>query len=144
MKLFCTKILSMVGFVLVAPLLAPSAAMAQSVTHYSTTEKETWKTERVRMAAKPTAKVVVNATAEDRGTPFQAWGTTFNELDFDAFNLLSRDDQDRLMSDLFSPDGDLKFTHGRVSMNANDYARSWYSCSEVSGDFELQLYQLRA
>jgi len=138
MRLLSKKTLCLAGLLLATPLFI----LAQTVTHYTTTDKEIWKTERVRLAAKPMADVVVSATTADKGTPFHAWGTTFNELDFDAFNLLSRDDQDRLMSDIFSPDGDLKFTHGRVSMNANDYARSWYSCSEVEGDFELRYFNI--
>ena len=28
-------------------------------------------------------------------------------------------------------------------MNANDYAREWYSCSEVNGDFSLKYFILR-
>ena len=138
MRLLSKKTLCLAGLLLATPLFI----LAQTVTHYTTTDKEIWKTERVRLAAKPTADVVISATTADKGTPFHAWGTTFNELDFDAFNLLSRDDQDRLMSDIFSPDGDLKFTHGRVSMNANDYARNWYSCSEVEGDFELRYFNI--
>lgn len=44
--------------------------------------------------------------------------------------------------DIFSPDGDLKFTHGRVSMNANDYVREWYSGDEVGGDFALKYFTM--
>ena len=40
------------------------------------------------------------------------------------------------------PGGDLKFTMGRFSMNANDYARDWYSCDEVSGDFQLKHFNI--
>ena len=27
-------------------------------------------------------------------------------------------------------------------MNANDYARDWYSCDEVSGDFQLKYFNI--
>ena len=27
---------------------------------------------------------------------------------------------------------------GRLTMNANDYSRTWYSCDEVDGDFDLK------
>ena len=46
------------------------------------------------------------------------------------------------MDDLFSPDGDLRFTRGRVSMNCNDYGSSWYSCDEVPGDLELRYFNI--
>ena len=31
---------------------------------------------------------------------------------------------------------------GRIPMNANDYARDWYSCDEVSGDFQLKYFSI--
>lgn len=46
------------------------------------------------------------------------------------------------MHNLFAPDGDLKFTSGRISMNCNDYGRSWYSCDEVAGDLELKHFNI--
>lgn len=84
--------------------------------------------------------VTINGT--EKGTKFRAWGTTFNELDLDAFNLISRDDRDEVMKNIFSPQGDLHFTHGRISMNANDYARSWYSCDDVAGDLGLKYFNI--
>lgn len=94
------------------------------------------------MSAKPLAEVALSVDADAKGVPFRAWGTTFNELDWDAFNLLAREEQTELMRRMFAPDGDLRFTHGRVSMNANDYARSWYSCDDVDGDFALKYFNI--
>jgi len=123
-------------------LLGTTNIYAQSVTHYYTTESETWQTSKEKLTSQPSGKVVVSVSSEDKGTQFQAWGTTFNELDLDAFNLLTREEQEKVMRDLYAPDGDLRFTHGRVSMNANDYAREWYSCSEVAGDFDLKYFNI--
>ena len=72
----------------------------------------------------------------------EAWGTTFNELDWDALLMLTRDEQEEIMYNLFAPQGDLKFTRGRISMNCNDYGRSWYSCDEVQGDLELRYFNI--
>ena len=119
-----------------------SIASAQTFTSYTTTESETWKTGKVSLKSSPVGKTVLEMNGDEQEVTFRAWGTTFNELDWDAFNLLTRDEQDEIMHNLFAPDGDLHFTHGRVSMNANDYARSWYSCSEVSGDFELRYFNI--
>lgn len=116
--------------------------MAQSVTKYSTTESVVWKTERIKLSGKADGKIVVAVDGKESGVPFNAWGTTFNELDWDAFNLLTRNEQDELMHNLYAKDGDLHFTHGRVSMNANDYARAWYSCSDVPGDFQLKYFNI--
>ncbi|MCQ2196076.1 MAG: beta-glycosidase [Bacteroidaceae bacterium] len=122
--------------------LATSTLSAQKVSIYTTTENDTWRKSTTSLSAKSTAKTVVELTGTEKGVPFRAWGTTFNELDWDAFNLLTRKEQDELMHNLFAPDGDLHFTHGRISMNANDYARAWYSCSEVNGDFGLRYFNI--
>ena len=77
-----------------------------------------------------------HVTVEEHVAPiveFKAWGATFNELDWDALGMLTRDEQDEILKNVFSPEGDLRISRGRISMNANDYARSWYSCDEVAG-----------
>lgn len=115
---------------------------AQTVSHFITTEKAEWKSDKTSMSKKPVGKVVIEVSKAQKGVPFRAWGTTFNELDLDAYNLITKEEQDKLMFNLYSPDGDLHFTHGRVSMNANDYAREWYSCSDVPGDFQLRYFNI--
>ncbi len=122
--------------------LAACSLWAQSVKTYTTTEAAAWKQGKVSLSSKPAGKVVAEVDATENGVPFMGFGTTFNELDWDAFNMLSRNEQDELMRNIFSPDGDLKFTLGRVSMNANDYARAWYSCDEVDGDFALRYFNI--
>lgn len=117
-------------------------AAAQVVTQYTSTEDNYWQHQSMKISTKATLAPVIEISGEESGVPFKAWGTTFNELDWDAFNLLSRNDQDKLMHDIFAADGDLKFTHGRVSMNANDYARSWYSCDDVVGDLDLKYFNI--
>ncbi len=124
-------------------LLSGSLALqAQSVTKYTTTEKTTWQKSKASLASKANGTLVATINGDEASTTFRAWGTTFNELDWDAFNLLSRDDQDEVMRNIFAPDGDLHFTHGRVSMNANDYARSWYQCDDVVGDLSLKHFNI--
>ena len=81
-------------------------------------------------------------TAREGSVPWRAWGTTFNELDLDALKLLKPEECEEIMRRLFAPDGDLKFTRGRLTMNANDYSRAWYSCSEMDGDFDLKHFNI--
>lgn len=129
-------------FFAVGVIVCAVSAMSQSFATYTTTESDTWRIGKVSLKSKPEGTLMVEVHGDEQGVVFQAWGTTFNELDWDAFNMLTREEQDQVMCNLFSPDGDLRFTHGRVSMNANDYARSWYSCSEVAGDFELRYFNI--
>lgn len=130
-------------YILITTLLAAClTGQAQRVQQYTTTEGAEWQSAKASLSKTPEGQTVAIVSGQESGVPFQAWGTTFNELDWDAFNLLSRQEQDELMERIFSPTGDLRFTHGRVSMNANDYAREWYSCDEVDGDFELRHFNI--
>lgn len=81
-------------------------------------------------------------TGKEKGHEFKAWATCFNELDLDAIRLLKEEERQEVMRRLFAPDGDLKFTRGRLTMNANDYSRAWYSCDTVAGDFQLRYFNI--
>lgn len=132
----------MKNYLLAFALMSVSVASGQSVVSYTSTEGNEWVVGKTSLSAKPVGETVASVDSDGRGKPFVAWGTCFNELDWDAFNLLDRKAQDEIMKNLFAPDGDLHFTKGRLSMNANDYAREWYSCSDVSGDFALKYFNI--
>ncbi len=117
---------------------------AQTFTQYTTTEEAPWQQKgKTSLTTKAKAQQMVNAQwSMVNRKPFRAWGTCFNELDLDAICLLTPEEQDKIMHDIFAPDGDLRFTRGRLSMNANDYSRAWYSCDSVAGDFALKYFNI--
>lgn len=117
-------------------------ADAAKVTKYTTVEGRPWSESVVKLSNKPASDFIITVDTSSEGTPLKAWGTTFNELDWDAFLTLTRTEQEEIMHNLFAPNGDLKFTRGRISMNCNDYGRSWYSCDEVAGDLELKHFNI--
>ena len=123
-------------------LLSSVAVDAQTFTMFTTTEGSEWQQSKVSLQSKAVQSPMLEVTGQEDGTEFRAWGTCFNELDWDAFNLLQRKQQDEIMSNLFSPDGDIRFTRGRLTMNANDYSREWYSCDDVWGDLELRYFNI--
>lgn len=127
-----------------AIILSAWAAIAcgQTFTVVSSQDNQFCRQSKASLAAKPTSDPVLSVSGAEQGTEFKAWGTCFNELDWDALNMLGREAQEEIMHNLFAPDGDLHFSRGRLSMNANDYSRSWYSCSDVAGDFELRYFNI--
>jgi glucosylceramidase len=64
---------------------------AQRVVTYRTTEGAEWQQGKTALSNKAEGNTIVSLNGDEQGVPFQAWGTTFNELDWDAFNLLTRD-----------------------------------------------------
>lgn len=126
----------------IAALLATVAASPQNVVQLTTTENRPWQQTKTSLASKPASTPLLEIDGTEKGVELRAWGTTFNELDWDALLMLARDEQDEILHNLFDPEGDLKFTRGRISMNANDYGRGWYSCDEVQGDLELRYFNI--
>ena len=129
------------GAMLAFMAFAVYAASAQSVRWYQTTQEKNWQVSKASLSGKAQFEQPIEEVKE-QGIPFEAFGTTFNELDFLALQRLTPEAQDEVFRRLFAPDGDLKLTRGRVSMNANDYANGWYSCDTVAGDFELRYFNI--
>ncbi len=126
---------------------------AVAATHFASVEGDEWKSSPLQnMSERSGGSEAANSTLELFATdgktpragsvPWRAWGTTFNELDLDALRMLKPAEQEEILKKLFAPDGELRFTRGRLTMNANDYSREWYSCSEKEGDFELKHFNI--
>lgn len=120
-----------------------TAVSAQTFNHFSTTDDNRWAScNTIKAKTAPESAAVVGTDMENPITVFRRWGTTFNEQDWHALCMLTRDQQDEILSRAFDPDGELGLSLGRISMNANDYALSWYSCSDVDGDFDLKHFNI--
>jgi O-Glycosyl hydrolase len=115
---------------------------AQSYTWISSSEGNYWKQNTVKLQKKVPVVSDLEVNNKDSVATFKAWGTCFNELGWDALNMLSTNQKENILKQLFSPNGEMHFTIGRLSMNANDYARNWYSCDEVDGDFQLKQFNI--
>ena len=126
---------------LIIGICATCTIKAQTFTQYTTTEQQPWQ-ELGKKTLQSKAKSEQVLQTIDKGREFRAWGTCFNELDLDAIRMLSAEEQEKIMHDIFAPDGDLRFTRGRLTMNANDYSRAWYSCDTVAGDFQLKHFNI--
>ncbi len=119
-----------------------TCASAQSFDWISSSEGNVWQKAKVRLESKAAQTPGLTVNDDDGIVAFRAWGTAFNELCWDALGVLTREEQDEILYNVFSPEGDLRINRGRISIGANDYARSWYSCDEVKGDFELRRFNI--
>ncbi len=118
-------------------------AMAQTATWVSSTEGNVWQTQKVKLSAKANGDAMLTVDKDAEGGPaFRHWGVTFNEMCWSALQELTRSEQDEILSNIFSPTGELRITRGRISMGANDYAMSWYSPDEVEGDLQLKYFNI--
>lgn len=129
-------------FVFISLLIGLKGVFAQPCTWVCSTEGDVWGESKIRLQSKADKEPAMRVDGTENIQVFQRWGTCFNEAGWDALNLLSLEQQDSILNRLFSPNGDLRFSMGRIPMNANDYARDWYSCDEVSGDFQLKYFSI--
>ena len=127
-------------------LLSASEIQAQTTAYqFKTTDGNFWKMSSLTLSDKVPGKAQVVIRSSQPQQTFLGWGTCFNELPWDAYNLLSDKDKQLLVKRMFNPYGDLRLQKGRLSAGANDYAREWYSCDEIDvneTDFEMEHFNI--
>ena len=93
--------------------LSAGSMHAQSYEWISSTEGNTWQQSKIKLQTNAGQTPILEINGSEDGTIFKAWGTCFNELGWDALNMLPRAQQETILRQLFSPEGDLKFSMGR-------------------------------
>lgn len=88
----------------------------------STTETDKWHVYPASVVTDDQNPQRLKFKSDDINVTFRRFGTCFNELDWYALQLLPQAEQDKFFHDFFSPDGDLRFSLGRIPMGASDYA----------------------
>lgn len=69
------------------------------------------------------------------------FGACFNELGWDALNMLTGEEKEEVIKDFFSPEG-FNFSICRVPIGANDYSRDWYSLNDSARDFSMNYFSI--
>ncbi len=133
---YFTIIATILGLVMTTP------ALSQHVSWVETTEGQPMQERRTKLKKSAPHTPIVSLTGKEHGTTFRTWGTTFNEKNWAALQILTDEEREQILSNMFSPNGHLKLTGGRIGMNANDYALEWFSCDEVDGDFRLHYFNI--
>jgi len=117
-------------------------AQAQTVEWNQTTDGNPMQRSRAKLAKEAAQTPVVEVDEASKGFEYKDWGTTFNEQNWSALQVLTEDERQEILRNMFAPDGQLRLTRGRIGMNANDYALQWFSCDEVDGDFQLHYFNI--
>ncbi len=86
-------------------------------------------------------KFDITISTQNKAQIIDAFGGCFNELGWDALQILDVNKQSEIMKGLFTPEG-LNFTVCRMPIGANDYARNYYSFDDTDGDFELKNFNI--
>lgn len=123
-------------------MLFVSLSAQSKVDWVSTSQTEQWKTQETLT----TSRAPGNADAEIQiSKPLQTiegFGTCFNELGWTSLNILSAEDRETIVKELFAPGVGANFTICRMPVGANDFSRKWYSYDETDGDFEMKNFSI--
>lgn len=105
----------------------------------SSTENEPWVSHPLEAT---TAEAVDLAFTGQLHQNIEGFGGCFNELGFEALNLLADGDRSAVLHSLFHPDGDQRFSICRLPIGASDYALEWYSLNETDGDYAMEHFSI--
>ena len=68
---------------------------AQTFNHYITTEQISWQKSTQKLENKASTTPLMTVSATEKGHEFLAWGTCFNELNYDALLLLKPEEREK-------------------------------------------------
>ncbi|HWT74163.1 MAG TPA: glycoside hydrolase family 30 protein [Mobilitalea sp.] len=91
-----------------------------------------------------TKGIISKDTLELTGEKVQeilGFGGCFNELGWAALQLIPEDKRNEFLDELFLEEK-CNFNYGRVPIGANDFSLEWYSCDEVTDDYELKHFNI--
>lgn len=119
-----------------------TACTQKPVQWISTTDNSRWEKENalgLSNAAEnaPFDLVITSDTAQ----VIDGFGGCFNELGWDALQVLPSGTRDSILKELFTADG-FNFTICRMPLGANDYSRKFYSYNETAGDLEMKNFSI--
>ena len=128
---------------IVLAILLQSACTNKKATWVSTTDTEKWKARpEVQLTSNIDQDSYFEILVDKPDQTIEGFGTCFNELCWDAIQLVDENKREEIMKNLFDPVEGLNFTYCRTSIAANDYSREWYSYNETDGDFEMKNFSI--
>ncbi|SBV97378.1 glycoside hydrolase family 30 protein [uncultured Dysgonomonas sp.] len=130
-------------FIIALSFLSMGACTSQKANWISTTADNAWQYKAgVILENTPKTADYYEIMVDNPDQTIEGFGTCFNELCWDAIQLVDKAKQEEILRNLFDPEDGLNFTFCRTSIAANDYSREWYSYNETDGDFEMKNFSI--
>jgi len=119
-----------------------SLAAQKKVTWVYTSQTEQWKSQSGLTTGPAQGQVDAEILVKEPLQTIEGFGTCFNELGWTSLSLLSANDRESILKELYSPGVGANFTICRMPVGANDFSRNWYSYDETDGDFEMKNFSI--
>lgn len=107
------------------------------------TPQSKWQTKEViiKNSSEITDSAIIIYPEKQQQT-IDGFGGCFNELGWEALNLLNKEVKDEILKSLFDTIDGCRFNICRMPIGANDYAVDWYSLNETPDDFEMNHFSI--
>ncbi|WP_199270202.1 glycoside hydrolase family 30 protein [Algibacter sp. L3A6] len=133
--------------ILVLGLIAFSACKEEekslAVSWVSSTENSVWTEKKYELIInKEIADILISIDTNKQEQEITGFGGCFNELGWDALGMVTPEEKQQILNDLFSQAEGCKFSLCRMPIGANDYAVDWYSHNETEGDFAMKNFSI--
>lgn len=135
---FIRNVLKTFAFIL---LLILASCQQQKIEWVSTTPEEQW-VENEGLSTITSRNSDVEVFTEKELQSIEGFGSCFNELGWTSLSLLTEEQRENVMKELFLPGKGANFTICRMPVAANDFALNWYSYNETDGDFEMNNFSI--
>ncbi|MEL0649957.1 hypothetical protein V6246_00900 [Algibacter sp. TI.3.09] len=125
-------------------LVAFSACKKQpQVTWVSSTNDNVWVEKTYNPSEENTAtNLSITIDTQNQEQEVTGFGGCFNELGWDALAMVTPEEKQQILNDLFSQETGCKFNVCRMPIGANDYAVDWYSHNETAEDFAMSNFSI--
>lgn len=117
---------------------------SEEFTWISTTNENRWVSiEQVDIYNAADTDASLEFLTNEKQQQVDGFGACFNELGWDALNMMEKEMQDSVMRAFFEPGKGFNFNICRMPVGANDYARDWYSLNETPGDYAMENFSIQ-
>lgn len=115
----------------------------KEVNWVSTSETERWVKQKSPKFTDSTEPADVEIRLDKPHQTIEGFGACFNELGWTSLSVLTPQDRETIMEELFKPNEGANFTICRMPIGANDFSRNWYSYNETENDFEMKNFSIQ-
>ena len=118
-------------------------AQKAKVSWVSTTNENAWVKKNYKpIKSKKASDISISINVTKQEQNITGFGGCFNELGWDALGMVTSEEKQQILNDLFSQETGCKFNICRMPIGANDYAVDWYSHNETEGDFTMTNFSI--
>lgn len=114
----------------------------QKFSMVSTMENNPWVENSVYDESLPGTAETLTVNLDDEGQTIEGFGVCFSELSHRALSKLSKEDYDKVMTELFAPNVGASFTICRMPIGSSDFGLKYYSFDDYPGDFAMEHFSI--